>query len=438
VGGWPTVSTVNNSGTIRKSGGTGIFSLNTTFNNDGVLSIESGTFESGIGGDSTGEFNVADNTVLRWKGVLHSLSETARVQGAGSIVFAGGTVTNRGVFDISGSVSALGGTGSFGPGAQVSPIGGALINNVGRLEFSSGNEVVIGTLTEEGGLRGSDVVVITNAMTWTGGMMDGSGTTRIVPEASLTLSGTSQKSVLRRTLLNEGTATWTGTGGLTIGDTGEIRNAGTLEIQNDISTSTAVGGWGTVGYFVNLGQIVKTSGAGVTEINQTFRNDGSITIQNGTFRLTGQGTNAGSFEISKNATLQFNGAGQTMTASSAITGAGRLLMSSGTTVIEGAYEIPTELINGTLAFNNPRAAITSSFLFAGGTLEGNGDLTFAGAMEWRSGTMRGTGRTIVNSSGKIAVTPGSNHFLNRQFVNHGQMTVTNGSAVYFSNGSLRN
>ncbi|HEU5123392.1 MAG TPA: carboxypeptidase regulatory-like domain-containing protein [Verrucomicrobiae bacterium] len=438
VGGWPTVSTVNNSGTIRKSSGTGMFSLNTTFNNDGVLSIESGTFESGIGGDSSGEFNVADNTVLRWKGVLHSLSEKARVQGAGSIVFAGGTVTNRGVFDISGSVSALGGTGSFGPGAQVSPIGGALINNVGRLEFSSGNEVVIGTLTEEGGLRGSDVVVITNAMTWTGGMMDGSGTTRIAPEASLTLSGTSQKSVLRRTLLNEGTATWTGTGGLTIGDTGEIRNAGTLEIQNDISTSTAVGGWGTVGYFVNLGQIVKTSGAGVTEINQTFRNDGSITIQNGTFRLTGQGTNAGSFEISKNATLQFNGAGQTMTASSAITGAGRLLMSSGTTVIEGAYEIPTELINGTLAFNNPRAPITSSFLFAGGTLEGNGDLTFAGAMEWRSGTMRGTGRTIVNSSGKIAVTPGSNHFLNRQFVNHGQMTVTNGSAVYFSNGTLRN
>ncbi|HEY9508675.1 MAG TPA: hypothetical protein VIV82_02310, partial [Verrucomicrobiae bacterium] len=188
----------------------------------------------------------------------------------------------------------------------------------------------------------------------------------------------------------------------------------------------------------NLGQLVKTGGAGVTEINQTFRNDGAVTVQSGTFRLTGQGTNSGSFTVGPNSTLQFQNAAQVLTTSSVISGTGRLLMSSGTLEVNGVYDVPTELNNGTIAFNNARAPITNSFLFAGGTIEGNSDLAFNGSFEWRSGTMRGTGRTTINSGGKISIVPGSNHFLYRLLVNRGQAFVTNGSTLYFSNGTLRN
>ena len=121
-GGSATISIWNNTGTFKKSSGLGEFTIGAIFNNRGTVLLESGEIELWSGGDSSGAFNLAQGTVWRWAGGTHALGTAAKLQGMGSIQFAGGTVTVFGTLNISGDVKATGGIGVFGPGAQVLPV----------------------------------------------------------------------------------------------------------------------------------------------------------------------------------------------------------------------------------------------------------------------------------------------------------------------------
>lgn len=439
ISGWGTTARFYNSGVIRKTGGTGAFYIDAVLNNNGLLSVESGAFEAGLGGVSSGTFNVTNGAAFRFVGGSHDLTAQSLIEGPGTVVFGGGNVTNRGTFNVSGPVTSTGGIGYFAPGAQIAPIGVAIVSSTsGRLEFSSGAPVLVDAFHLGGGLRGSDTVQISQSLIWTNGTMDGTGVTLIATNATLTMSGSNTKTLIQRRLQNEGTGVWSGTGSWTIGGGGEFRNLGSFEIQNDGTTSTAISGWATEGYFVNFGRLFKSGGTGVTEINQTFRNDGLVEVTKGTLRLDVGATNGGAFVIATNSTLAFAAGTHVLGDSSTVTGDGRVLVHGGTVTVNGAYDVATEVTSGSIAFNGVRAPITRNFRFAGGDLLGSGDVAFAGVFEWQSGTMRGTGKTTVSSNGRMLIVPGSNHFLQRQLVNNGYFAITNGATLFFSNGTLRN
>ena len=78
--GGPGVITFANSGTFRKSGGTGATTLdvNTSLDNSGLVDVESGTLASARGhsggfyNPGNGTFNVASGTFLNFNGGAHS------------------------------------------------------------------------------------------------------------------------------------------------------------------------------------------------------------------------------------------------------------------------------------------------------------------------------------------------------------------------------
>ncbi len=439
ISGWRTTARFHNTGVIQKTDGNGAFAVDAMLKNDGLILVESGSFDAELGGVSSGTFVVTNGSAVRFAGGAHELTAESRIEGTGMVVFAGGSVTNRGTFLVDGAVTATSGVGYFAPGSQVGPIALATVTTTsGRLDFSTGNPIAIDTLHLSGGLRGSDTVVVAQSLVWTNGTIDGPGITIVSSNANLLMLSTSTKTLIERTLINEGTGVWTGTGNWTIGGAGRFLNAGSFEIQNDESTSTAISGWSTEGHFVNLGRLFKTGGTGTTEINQTFRNEGIVEVLKGTLRFDSGATNTGSFVIATNATLAFATGTHVMSENTSITGEGRMLVSGGNVTVNGVYDVQTDISAGSLAFNGVRAPFTKPFRFTGGEFTGSGDVTFANSFEWQTGSMRGTGKTTISSSGRMLIVPGPNHFLQRQLINNGYFAVTNGPTLFFTSATLRN
>src|SRR3954468_13552919 len=69
---------VANAGTFRKTGGTGVSTINTVFNNAGVVDVRSGTLALTGGGTNSGPFiSSASGATLRFGGGTHALQDTS-------------------------------------------------------------------------------------------------------------------------------------------------------------------------------------------------------------------------------------------------------------------------------------------------------------------------------------------------------------------------
>ena len=149
------------------------------------------------------------------------------------------------------------------------------------------------------------------------------------------LSGAGLK-VLARTLNSNTSATWTGSGNITM-DTSALNIAAgtTFDVQNDQSV-TINGGTPAIN---NAGTFQKSAGTGTTTVygGVAFNNTGSVLVQTGTLQL-GQGTSTGSFD-STGGTLDFafvgGGGTQTLSAAAAIAG-GNVTFSAGTVNLNNA------------------------------------------------------------------------------------------------------
>jgi YD repeat-containing protein len=94
------------------------------------------------------------------------------------------------------------------------------------------------------------------------------------------------------------------------------------------------------------------------------------------------------------------------------------------------------LSGGTLTIN-ANSVVHGDFQLSNGTLDGAGDLSLSGAVNWTSGEMVGTGRTIVAAGGTLNLnTPGVKN-LDRVLENDGAGTWTEGE-VRMSGGTFLN
>jgi hypothetical protein len=371
---------INNNGTWIKNTTTGTTTISgASFNNSGKVTVATGTLELADGGRSKKTFSVSAGATLRFGGVVYVLGPSTVLNGAGSVLFAGGTV----------NVTAL------------------------NLTVSTASTTLSGaTLTGPGG------VTFTHAFHWMGGTMSGSGFTTVASTGSLTMSGTSNFVLDNRTLNNAGTGTWSGAGlylhhgaVFTNRATGHLTTADPVGIISDHVGDLAVNNAGTW-----------TSAAGQNMVLGAFNNTGTVNVLAGTFYLDGGGTSSGTFSVSYGATLQFFDGLYNLTASTSTVkgdadGAGTVLFGP---VVEadvgGSYNLvgrpshpgTTKVLGGTVHILSN--ASTDSFTNAGGTVTISPGTTFAlmaGGFSQSAGTTFLNGATLSLPTGySLGVTGG--------------------------------
>jgi uncharacterized repeat protein (TIGR01451 family) len=403
--------TFNNVGVFRKSGGGGTSQVQVVFNNGGTVEAQSGTLQLTGDGDHSGAFDVASVAVLQFSDGTHILDASATIAGAGDVTFSSGTNI------ISGTITGLSG----------------LLSLSGGMLYLDGSASVPAVHLSSGTLAGSSILTVTEVMTWTGGTMTGSGMTVIAAGADLSLSGGYGKSLDGRVLDNQGTVTMVGTGNLDLLNGAIFSNTGTFDLQVDQSIVDAGGAT-----FNNAGIFGKSGGGGTSQMQVVFNNGGTVEAQSGTLQLTGDGDHSGAFDVASGAVLQFSDGTHILDASATIAGAGDVTFSSGTNIISGTITGLSGLLSlsgGTLYLDG--SASVPAVRLSSGTLGGSSILTVTEVMTWTGGTMTGSGMTVIAAGADLGLSGGYGKSLDgRVLDNQGTVTMVGTGNLDLLNGAV--
>jgi uncharacterized repeat protein (TIGR01451 family) len=413
--------TVNNLGSLTKSAGAGMATLDVVLNNDNLISVTSGTLRfTGGGGTSTGDFSVTSGNTLDFNGGAQgvTLASGRNFSGAGTMQFSGGTtvIGGSGSYAITGLTQINGGTANFNLPSSTTT----------QLSFSSGN------------LGGTGTLSVNSSGIWSGGTLANTGgQLEIGTGATLDISGTGSKTWLGYTLRNNGTVIITGTGTINHGLGAVLtNNAGaTFDIQVDLTFGFNQGGARLT--INNQGTLLKSAGAGTSTLDVTLNNDGDVNANSGTLRFTGGGgTSTANFSVTSGNTLDFNGGTHTITlgATESISGAGTLGFSGGTTNIGGAGSFSitglVQINGGTANFNLP-SSTTTQFSFSSGNLGGTGTLTVNASGIWSGGTLASGGGILEIAIGATLDISGA---VGKTW--HGHTLTNNGTVVITGTGTI--
>lgn len=364
----------DNQGTFTKSGGTGTTSILKTFDNSGLLDVQTGTVILDGGGTGSGEMRVADGAALQFDN-SYTLAPGATWMGAGLFSITAGTIT----------------------------VSSALSLEPQHLQLSQG-------------ALSNGTINIAQSFDFLGGSVAAGGLLRVSADAIANLAGSATKQIHGgRTFENEGLMVWTGTGHLGLDNNAVLHNApgGLFDIQNDRNIQdifpTLPGG--TID---NEGMMVKSAGTGVTHIQKPVSNSGSVVVRSGTFRMDNL-TDAGGAVVIEDATFQV----PTLTLTSgSLEGRGTLVGNvSGGGIIQPGLPAGTLQVTG----NVTRSSAADLSIDIGGTVAGTEhDVLSIGGSAALNGSLSialidgfvpsgGEAFEIVTSTGTISGNFGSIH-----------------------------
>ncbi|MGD9632161.1 MAG: hypothetical protein AB7U97_02710, partial [Pirellulales bacterium] len=282
----------------------------------------------------------------------------------------------------------------------------------GTLSIAEASQIDNALNLSGGTLAGTGNLTVSGTLNWTSGTMSGSGTTIVGAGGTLNISS-GNTHTLSRILQNDGTAHWTG-GALQM-ISGTFNNNGSFT-ANSNSTLQSYGSGGA-NAFNNAGTFTKL-GTGTTYFTFSstgvpFNNTGSVDVQQGTLELDAGGLNSGAFNVPLGATLYF-GNGYTHQAGSTLNNAGTTTLSSGTHSYSGTLtNTGTFNIDSSATANMLAAQSLSGTVNLAGILGGTQNATVSGTLNWTSGTMSGSGTTIVGAGGTLNISSGNTHTLSR-------------------------
>lgn len=288
-------------------------------------------------------------------------------------------------------------------------------------------------LTLTGGMTGAGNLIVTSngALVWTGGTMDGTGTTTVA--GYLTLSG-SAKTLSRDFTSSSPTAVFSGAGSLTISAGTTFHNNGTFDIQGD-------GGISGEGVFENNSLLMRTTSASGTTIGCDLASTGAVTVSGtGGLNLSGNGVGAytgvfnatGSylgilggthdFENSvtadhitiQSSTVTFNapttvsstfflgGGGPPVQVQSFFSSPGNTNLMGGTLIATLSSSVPSlgslSIQGGSALTLNGSGPVAVGILFQQGDLAGSENIVVSGDFHWFGGQHLGPGTTTVNGT----------------------------------------
>jgi hypothetical protein len=443
--------TINNQGTIKKTAGTGTATINDlTLVNDGAVTLTSGTLDLETGGTATGSFSAAAQTTLEFGHSSFAFNSTSSVTGAGTVEFPFAYWPS--VFNSNCTYNVMGATQidsqaplDFTDGSHVQNLGAVSLVS-GTLDLSSGSAVSAASLTESGGaiLTGSDPLTVSRNITWTGGVMSGTGSTVVDGALQMGASGDPNdvEDLAVRTLVLTGGGTLEPLDTLqqSYGSTFVNAAGDTLDVDGGVKWQSAEDGTATI---VNQGAIVVGAIIGNVLTPAAITGPGgfpfltcpgAIGVDIGTLDVgcggLATGTLPASFTVATGCTLEFDG-DFTLEAGAGIGGPGTVDVSSGelwfTSSAFSNFVGTMNVDGGTVRYDD--AASAGTLNLSSGDLTGSGTLTVTGPTAWTGGTMDGAGNTITEGGLQIGLPSDMN-----DDETQGGRTLTNAGAATWAGG----
>ena len=320
-----TGSIINNTGTwdAQVDGGAIVnhYGGATTFNNSGTYkkSAGSGTTFMDIGITNTGTVNAQAGTIALRAGLTNSA--TLNASGAGTKI-----QLTAGVDDLNA------GTVITGPGTIE-------FNSSGTMNVNAPLAVPAATTFSffAGTLQGAAPLTLNGTFNWTGGSMTGAATT--TANGPLNLGGL-VRIFNSRTLNTNALTTWTSASGLGVqtGTGSIINNTGTWDIQTD--GNALVNSFGGASTFNNSGTFQKSASTGSTSVSIPFFNTGTVDIQSGT--------------------INFSSSNYSQTAGTTRVGGAGILTSTTTVAISGGILAGTGTVSGPVIVSGSGAVAPGS------------------------------------------------------------------------------
>ncbi len=323
-----------NTGTVRKTSGSGPSAIKVGFENRGTVAAETGTLA----------FSSSEPLTLTTGSSLE-----------GSIKVSGPSVTSQSFSMPSGTLTLTSGT---------------------LFSIETGCSATVSGFSMTGGtLKGGGALTVSNTFNWTGGTMSGTGSTVLSPEA---VGSMSNAYLSERTLLNKGSLSLAG-GFFSMATGSRLENSGTFTVDTE-STEGIVHNVGAAPLIVNTGTIRKSSGGGETKIKVGLENLGGLFAETGAivFPTAAEPVTLGSKSVLGGA-IKLQGPAVT---------AQDFTMSSGTLTLQ----------SGSLSIDSGYTASAVGLTQSGGTLKGAGTMNVSGTFTWTGGSMAGTGTTALLAS----------------------------------------
>ncbi len=386
---------ISNSGTMRKSAGTGTNQVQVNFVNTGTVDVSSGTLE--LRYTSTFAGSITGSTTLQFPVGTHTL-DGVTITGVGTTRINGATVNTTGA--------------------------GAIVTPGSTLQLASGS------------LGGSGPLTVNGTMSWPYGTITGTGSLTI--NGSLLIGGSGDTTLNGRSMTIAGTATWLGSCcyDILLYNNAVLTNNGTFDIQADNYIKRDASN----PHFVNSGTVRKSVGTGTNQIQVDFENSGTVEPDSGTLEFRYTSTFGGS--IAGSTTLQFPAGTHTLD--------GVTVVGSGITRINGAAVNTSnagaivaagstlQLSSGTLGGLGP-LTVNGTLSCTGGTITGGGALTVNGLLSFGSGAdITLDGRTITNAGTGVSLrTPGQDMYFrsNAVLANTGTFEFQADNALYLADVS---
>lgn len=312
-----------NTGTVLKSLDDGTCTISVDFLNTGAVHVAAGEILLNNNTSSaTANYYCYNGASLRFEDFAHTFNSV--------------------VFDSSGSIS-------FDKAEATLSGSGLIIKSPMTVNLDgSGMEI-----------NGSSDLVLEGKLNWLRGTISGSGD--FINNGVVELSSSRSRTLSERTLTNNNTINWTGTGSLRMSNGAILQNAigSVFDFQVDAMIDSLAPGGGT---FNNLGILQKTSGVTTSGIDVPLNNSGTVIVNSGTLELTrGGAADNGVYTIGIGAVLEFDG---------------------------GSHGLNNITLN-----NNGKLLLSSNDLeFTGGDVS----VGSAGIMQVDSGSLVGTSGVIIN------------------------------------------
>jgi YD repeat-containing protein len=376
---------VNNAGTLVATSSSGTGSINFDaflFNNSGTVDVDAGSIDLDNDGTNTGVLNVAAGASLDF------------------------TSTN-------GTQNYTIGPGATWQGAGSLDIDGQFVDLLVDTNFTVPDLNLI-----DGAIDGMSDLTITGTLDWTGGTMQGTGTTTIPSGATLAFGGAGTRPGLDRTLENSGIATWSGSEGLAGNGVFDNLSGATFTIQNAGEFDPQVN---------NAGLLEKTSSSGTGSVSFPaflFNNTGMVDINSGSITLFNDGTDTGIFDVASGSSLVYISTNGTQNFT---IGPGATWIGGGSLDIDGGF---ADLLVDT-------NFIVPNLNLSEGAIDGTAGLTVTGTLDWTGGEMQGTGTTTIPAGASLMLTGSGSQILARTLDNAGTIDWEGGTLA-FSDALINN
>lgn len=331
---------VRNGGILFKRYSSGESTIQTPFNNEqGTIDVQEGRIRFTGGGtwQDCGA-QVAAGASLTLSTGSYTLNGMLQSSGTGNVYFPSGTI-------------------NLSPGAQ------ARFNNEQGLHMCGAT------------IGGPGALINRWNADWSAGSMIGD--TRFTNEGTLSLIGSGVKTIGASRMYNPNTIIHADTGALDFKEASVLDNGGLYRLQSDASLTCTDGG----SSITNGGEFMKISSSGVSTIQPAFNNQGLISVNSGTLRLSGGGDFwDGSASVSSTSRLEFRAGNFRMRGRLMATGAGAANLYTNMNLDLGA----------TAEFD-----MGQGFHLAGGVVSGTGEIINRGAADWTNGLLA-EGGTLKN------------------------------------------